>query len=448
MWDGTLTFCNLAKQIQENMSMENYSGVKPIRFFPSILVFLLSMVAIITISGCGRLTGNQKYSISGTVRIGGVPLPGVTIELSGDASDEKQTDEHGHYRFDDVKEGQYRVKPLLEGYNFTPVDSKVYLFGMDATGFNFSVTAQGSVAAGKFHTVALKSDGTVWAWGSNSNGQLGDGTTTDSVAPVQVSGLSDVTAIAAGSAYTVALKSDGTVWAWGSNSNGQLGDGTTTDSVAPVQVSDLADVTAIAAGEFHTVALKGDRTVWTWGANDSGQLGHGGTTQKIKPAQVANLADVTAIAAGSAHTVVLRKDGKVRAWGDNSSGQLGIGNTDEKKTSPVDVKKLSDVIAIAAGGFHTVALKSDGTVWAWGNNSNGQLGDGTTTDMNLPVEINDFASAIAITAGYQHTASIVAAIVNVGTIDETFWAWGGNVNGQLGNGTTTDSAVPVPVLPF
>jgi hypothetical protein len=297
MWDGTLTFCNLAKQIQENMSMENYSGVKPIRFFTSILVFLLSMVAIITISGCGRLTGNQKYSISGTVRIGGVLLPGVTIELSGDASDEKQTDEHGHYRFNDVKEGQYRVKPLLKGYNFTPVDSKVYLFGMDATGFNFSVTAQGSVAAGKFHAVALKSDGTVLAWGSNSNGQLGDGSTTDSATPVQVSDLSDVT-------------------------------------------------------------------------------------------------------------------------------------------------------AIAAGGFHTVALKNDGTVWAWGSNSNGQLGDGTTTDMNLPVEANNFASAIAITAGYQHTAAIVVTIVNVETINETVWAWGGNINGQLGNGTTTDSAVPVPVLPF
>jgi alpha-tubulin suppressor-like RCC1 family protein len=431
------------------------------------------------------------------------------MQLSGDASETMPTDANGHYTFSDVKEGQYRVTPLPgTNFSFNPVDSKVYLFGMDASGFSFNVIGQGRIAAGKFHTVALKSDGTVWAWGSNSNGQLGDGTTTDSASPVQVTGLSDVTAIAAGDAFTVALKSDGTVWAWGSNGSGQLGDGTATDSSTPMQVtgllkglnvkaiaagdafavaltdggkiytwgsnsngqlgngstdnsstpvevSDFSGVKAIAAGSAHTIALKNDRTVWTWGDNDSGQLGHGGTVKKTKPTQVANLDDVIAVAAGSAHTVVLKKDGKVRAWGDNSSGQLGTGKTSDKKTSPVDVKKLSDVIAIVAGGFHTVALKNDGTVWAWGSNSNGQVGDGTTDDRYLPVEVtedpedpNKLSHAIAITAGYQHTAAIAYTGIIDGTINTAIWAWGSNTSGQLGDGTMTDSAVPVTVLPF
>jgi alpha-tubulin suppressor-like RCC1 family protein len=424
------------------MSMKNYSKVRLIKSFPPICILLLSVFTMVMISGCGNggVSGNPKYSISGTVKWGGAPLPGVTVTLSGDASKKTLTDASGHYSFHDVEEGEYRVTPSLEDYKFSPADSKVYLFGMDATGFGFSVMDQGRIVAAT-QTVYLASDGTVWAWGSNSNGQLGDGTTTDSATPVQVAGLSGVTvtAIAAGEFHTVALASDGTVWAWGSNSNGQLGDGTTTDSATPVQVPVLSDATAIAAGSAYTVALKSDRTVWTWGANDRGQLGHGGTGQKTKPTQVSGLSDVIAIAAGSAHTLALKKDGTVRAWGDNDNGQLGNGNTNEKK-SPVDVKKLSDVIAIAAGESHSVALKSDGTIWTFGSNSNGQLGDGTTTDASLPVEVSGLSEAIAITAGYQHTV----AIKN----DSTIWAWGSNSNGQLGDGTTTDSSVPVQVLPF
>jgi YD repeat-containing protein len=143
-----------------------------------------------------------------------------------------------------------------------------------------------AIAGGSYHTIVLKADGTVWAWGYNGSGQLGDGTTTDRSTPVQVSGLADVAAIAGGYSHTIALKTDGTIWAWGWNEYGQLGDGTTTDRSSPVQVSGLSDVAAIAAGGHHTIVLKADGTVWAWGYNGSGQLGDGTTTHSSMPVQV------------------------------------------------------------------------------------------------------------------------------------------------------------------
>ena len=173
------------------------------------------------------------------------------------------------------------------------------------------------------HTVALKSNGTVWAWGANSNGQLGNNSTTDSHVPVQVTGLTGVTAVAEGNGNTVALKSDGTVWAWGANSNGQLGNNSTTDSHVPVQVTGLTGiVTAVAAGYSDTLALKSDGTVWAWGSNSHGQLGNNSTTDSHVPVQVTGLTGVTAVAEGYATTTVaLKSDGTVWAWGYNSEGE-------------------------------------------------------------------------------------------------------------------------------
>jgi alpha-tubulin suppressor-like RCC1 family protein len=222
---------------------------------------------------------------------------------------------------------------------------------------------------------------------------------------VQVSGLTGtITAISAGYIHTAALKSDGTVWTWGSNQYGQLGDGTKVDELTPVQVSGLTGITAIAAGEFHTVALKNDGTVWAWGLNDHGQLGSGGLAISLIPVQVklnstTYLTGITAIAAGEFHTVALGVyavpsieeapvvSSNVWAWGLNNHGQLGDGTTTDQPT-PVQVTGLTgNITAIAAGEFHTIALRNDGTVWDWGYNSVGQLGNGTTTNSVTPVNV-------------------------------------------------------------
>ncbi len=304
-----------------------------------------------------------------------------------------------------------------------------------------------AVAAGGTHTIELKSDGTVWAWGWNNFGQLGDGTTTDSLAPIQVSGLTDVTAIAAGDVHSIALKNDGTIWAWGFNRAGQLGDGTTIYSSTPVQVSGLTDVTAIAAGSYHSIAIKTDGTVWAWGWNRGGQLGVETTETCVFPLMEwscsttpvqSNITDVTAIAAGSYHSIAIKTDGTVWTWGNNYYGQLGDGTTTNSIT-PVQVSGLTDVTAIAAGNVHSVALKNDGTVWTWGNNYYGQLGDGTTTNSITPVQVSGLTGVAAIAGGGMQEWSTGYTIAL--KTDGTVWAWGSNEYGQLGATVTETCSV-------
>ncbi|MEW6523474.1 MAG: carboxypeptidase regulatory-like domain-containing protein [Bacillota bacterium] len=282
------------------------------------------------------------------------------------------------------------------------------------------------LAAGKYHSLALRADGTVWAWGSNGAGRLGDGTTTDRPAPVQVRDLADVVAVAAGTSHSLALRADGTVWAWGSNYFGQLGDGTTTDRHTPVQVRDLADVVAVAAGTYHSLALRADGTVWAWGWNSHGELGDGTTTERHTPVQVRGLADVVAVEAGSIHSLAVRADGTTWTWGGGAD-----------RHTPVQVRDLADVVAVAAQFHHSLALRADGTVWAWGENSHGELGDGTTTDRPTPVQVRDLADVVAVAAGEWHSLALRA--------DGTVWAWGENSHGELGDGTTTDHPTPVQV---
>jgi len=297
------------------------------------------------------------------------------------------------------------------------------------------LTVVAAIAAGGNHSLALKNDGTVWTWGHNVFGQLGNGTTTSSNTPVQV--LTGAKAIAAGYNHSLALKDDGTVWAWGYNLYGQLGDGTTTtNSITPVQVLNITGAKAIAAGGNHSLALKDDGTVWAWGYNLYGQLGDGLNSNRTTPVQV--LTGANAIAAGFSHSLALKDDGTVWAWGANNTGQLGDGTTAHRGTS-VQASGLTDVTAITAGGSHSLALKDDGTVWAWGANNTGQLGDGSITPKTTPVQVSGLTGVTAISAGSDHSLAVKS--------DGTVWAWGlNNIYGQLGDGTTTDRTTPVQVF--
>jgi RHS repeat-associated protein len=295
---------------------------------------------------------------------------------------------------------------------------------------------QGTVAAGAFHSLAVRNDGTVWAWGLNSSGQLGNGGTAQSNVPVQVSNLSGVKSIAGGSFHSIALKSDGSVWDWGNNQYGQLGNGTTKNSSTPVQVQHLSGLIAVAGGCAHSLALKNDGTVWAWGSNQYGQLGNASTANSSTPVPVKNVTGVIAIAAGCLHSIALKSDGTVWAWGGNQFGQLGNGTTVNSSTA-VQVAAIGSVTSIGAGALHSLAVRSDGTAWAWGNNQFGQLGNGSTGSSLTPAKVATLNGVVALSGGSGHTL----AVTSTGAV----WAWGLNNAGQLGNGTRSNSSIPVHV---
>jgi alpha-tubulin suppressor-like RCC1 family protein len=299
-----------------------------------------------------------------------------------------------------------------------------------------------ALSGGDQHGLALKSDGTVWAWGDNSGGELGNGTFTSSppwgiATPAPVTGLTGVSAVAGGFFHSLAAQSDGTVWVWGDNYYGELGNGMFTSSppygiATPAPVTGLAGAVAVAAGNDHSLVLKSDGTVWAWGYNAHGELGNGATTPNAPygvatPAPVTGLTDVVAVAGGGDHSLALKSDGTVWAWGYNAHGELGNGTFTDSAT-PVKVTGLTGVIAIAAGHSHSLALKSDGTLRTWGDNSGGELGNGTFTDSATPVKVPGLTGVIAIAAGGNSLAL---------EPDGTLWDWGANRYGELGIGTFT-----------
>jgi alpha-tubulin suppressor-like RCC1 family protein len=312
------------------------------------------------------------------------------------------------------------------------------------TGTGTAATAQvQSVSAGGYHTCAVKTDHTLWCWGGDGYGQLGDGTTAGSLVPVQVSGhATDWAAVSAGFQHACAVKTDHSLWCWGWNDAGQLGDGTTTvqPNPVPVQVSGHATGwAAVSAGYQHTCAVKTDGTLWCWGENTYGQLGDGTPGDSLVPVQVSGHAtDWAAVSAGLLHTCAVKTDHSLWCWGYNGYGELGNGATTDSLV-PVQVSgHATNWAAVTAGQYHTCAVKTDHTLWCWGENGYGTLGDGSTTSSPVPVQVSGHATDwAAVTAGDDDTCAVKT--------DHTLWCWGVNLYGELGDGSTTSSPVPVQV---
>lgn len=244
-----------------------------------------------------------------------------------------------------------------------------------------------SVAAGDRHSVALRSDGTVWAWGDNGQRQLGvpSNTSPTSTSPVQVPGLTGVMSIAAGAEHSLAVRSDGTVWSWGANGSGQLG---TTPTEPSVQVvPGVRGVNKVVSAGTYSMALAADGSVWAWGDNSSGQTG-GTAASSVTPAPIPGLSGIRSLAAGRFHAMAVASDGSLWAWGSNGSGQLGVGDT-QPRSGAVRVQGVNAPVAISGGDRHSLALMPDGSSWAWGANDISQLGIGPSTvdPSTLPVQV-------------------------------------------------------------
>jgi len=325
------------------------------------------------------------------------------------------------------------------------------------------------IAAGGANSYAIKEDGSLWAWGNNAFGQVGDGTRTDQSSPIKI--MDSVVSVSTSSifhwhdeqAHTLAIKTDGSLWAWGSNGYGQLGDGANIDNPSPVKIMD--DTIAVSAGASHSMAISSDGSLWAWGS-----WSLTGSTVRSRQSRTKIMNDVIAISAGEVHSLALQNDGSLWTWGDNSNGQLGY-DKDVFNASPVKI--MDDVIAISAGAYHNLAIKKDGSLWVWGSNSTGQLGNSTMIQITSPVKIMD--DIVDISAGFSHSLAVtgngelltwgfsfpnitgnenngpdpvhvIDGVVKVSAgmnhsmalkSDGSLWAWGYNNFGQIGDGTVT-----------
>ena len=307
-----------------------------------------------------------------------------------------------------------------------------------------------AISTGLYHTCAALSSGAVKCWGYNSYGQLGDGTTDNSISPVDVTGITNAVDVEVGHWHTCALLSDGAVKCWGSNygTHGYLGNNSTSDSSIPVSVNNVSNAIGISIGHSHTCVVLSDGGVKCWGYGSDGALGNGTTTNQPQPVSVIGITTATAVSAAEKHSCALLSDGTIKCWGDNYFGQFGDGTTDDATAPDNSVSGISNATAIAAGSGFTCAVLSDGAIKCWGANSYGTLGNSTTTNSFAPVPVTGITNAVAIEAGALVLGPNALGHACAMLSDGSMKCWGQNNDGCLGDNTTDDSSSPVSVLGF
>jgi alpha-tubulin suppressor-like RCC1 family protein len=291
---------------------------------------------------------------------------------------------------------------------------------------------------------AIKADGTLWGWGSNGQGRIGDGTATGRNSPVQIGSLTNWAFLNDGaeSRTKLAVKTDGTLWAWGRNGDGQEGDGTVIDKSSPIQIGSLTTWLNVSSGGKFTASVKTDGTLWTWGKNEWGQLGDGTKISRSSPVQVGASTDWATTSCSEDATRAIKTDGTLWSWGKGIKGQLGHGNT-VYLSSPVQVGSLTDWAGVYGSKTSTIARKTNGTLWSWGHYADGVLGHGnanpsSATSYSSPVQIGSLTNWSVVTTGPN--------FVGVVKTDGTLWTWGSNSpNGQLGLGTVVNVSSPIQV---
>jgi alpha-tubulin suppressor-like RCC1 family protein len=303
-----------------------------------------------------------------------------------------------------------------------------------------SLTTWLTVVSGNYYSTAIKNDGTLWTWGQNQFGQLAQGNTTNYSSPKQVGALTNWLSLASGYAFAIAIKTDGTLWSWGRNLQGQLGLGNTTNYSSPKQVGSLTAWSQVSCSANTTFVIKTDGTLWSWGSNSSGALGIGNTTNYSSPKQIGALTTWAYVAAkfgGGNFGLAIKTDGTLWSWGLNTQGQLGLGNT-TAYSSPKQIGALTAWAKPFIGSNESFATKTDGTLWCWGRNNFGQLALGNNTNYSSPKQLGALTNWLAVAGGgYTFNAAIKT--------DGTIWSWGANSTGQLGLGNITPYSSPKQV---
>ena len=306
-------------------------------------------------------------------------------------------------------------------------------------------TSWREINLGNYHSLSIKTDNSLWVWGYNNHGQLGTNNITNYSSPVTttISGTFWKT-ISAGFYHSAAIKTDGTLWMWGYNTDGELGDNTVTKRSSGVQtVSAGTNWKQVECGDYHTAAIKTDGTLWLWGYNAQGQLGDNTATHRSSPVQtVGGGSNWLQVSCGAYHTAAIKTDGTLWLWGRNDSSQLGVGSADlSNRSSPVQVFNAgTSWKEVSCGGYFTAGLKNNGSLWLWGSNDLGQIGDnGNLLLRYSPTEtISGGNTWKQVDCKFKHTA----AIKNDGSL----WLWGANYFGCLGDNTMTHRSSPVQVV--